>query len=188
MVQNLEFIIINCIFVYKYKIMKIKNIVNKQKIDTSKYVNIDTGQTLQDENPHISSLNTYNKDLVLLDSKEYVVIDSKALAYITNHFSSTEIGRITRMADMVKGCYNILHTKEDVPHTDETLMEAIEYTRNKFSDFMKKLCEKSIIYYVIGFDRGKKVKYILLNPRLARKTKTVHKECLAYFSDITTIE
>lgn len=161
-----------------------KQVFNKQKIDSSKYINKETGETLESEHPNITSLNTYHKDLVLLDYKEYVVIDSKALAYITKHFSSTEVGRITRMADMIEGCYNILHTKEHIPHNDESLMEEIEYTRNMYAEFMKKLYKKGIIYYVTGTKNKTPVKYILLNPHLAKKSKTIHKECLTYFDPL----
>ncbi len=161
-----------------------RQIHKKTKIDSTKYVNIETGETLHSENPHIISLNSINKDLVLISYDEYIVIDSQALYYISQHFSSTEIGRITKMADMVGGCFNILHNKEHKPHSDETLMHEIEYTRNKYNDFMKKLCRKGIVYYVTGYLDDKPVKYILLNPYLAKKSKTVHKDCLVYFNPL----
>lgn len=161
-----------------------QKLYKKTKLDPSKYVNTETGETLLSENPTITSLNSYNKDLVLLDYKEYVVIDSKALAYITKHFSSTEVGRITKMADMIEGCFNILHNKEHIPHTDDTLMEEIAYTRNMYAEFMKKLYKKGVIYYVTGTKNSKPVKYILLNPHLAKKSKTIHKDCLTYFDPL----
>jgi hypothetical protein len=162
-----------------------KQVFNKTKIDTSKYVNIETGETLQSENPNITSLNSFKSDLVMIDYKEYVVIDSQALNYIVQNFSSTEIGRITKMADMVDGCFNILHNKESIPHTDESLMEEVEYTRNKYAEFMKKLYKKGIVYYVTGYKHNKPVKYILLNPYLAKKSKTLHKDCLNYFNPLS---
>lgn len=166
----------------------IKQVYLKKKIDVSKYVNKETGEELIAEHPNATSLNSYQNDLVIIDSKEYVIIDSKALNYIKKHFSVTEVGRITAMSDMVKGCFNILHTKENIPHTDSSLMEEIEYTRNKYADFMKKLLLKGVIYYVIGYKNDKQVKYILLNPHLARKSKTIHKDCLSYFNDFKTLE
>ena len=165
-----------------------KKVISKLKINPSKYVNTETGETLHSENPNITSLNTYNKDLVIIDYKEYVIIDSKAITYITKHFSTTEVGRITKMADMVEGCFNILHNKNHNPHTDETLMLDIEYTRSKYSDFMKKLYKKGIIYYVTGYKNENPVKYILLNPYLARKTKAIHNDCLIYFDNFQTLE
>lgn len=161
-----------------------KQVFNKTKIDPSKYVNIETGETLQSENPNITSLNSFKSDLVMIDYKEYVVIDSHALNYIVQNFSSTEIGRITKMADMVEGCFNILHNDQKVPHTDESLMEEIEYTRNKYAEFMKKLYKKGVVYYVTGYKYNKPVKYILLNPYLAKKSKTLHKDCLTYFNPL----
>lgn len=165
-----------------------KRIVTKQKINPDDYVNKNTGETMQSENPNITSLNSYNNDLVIMDYKEFVIIDSKAIAYILKNFSEAESGRVLKMANMVRGCFNILHIDELTPHTDETLAKEIDYTRNMYHNFMKKLYMKGIIYYVIGTKYNKEVKYILLNPHLAKKKGNIHKECLTYFDDFRTLE
>ncbi len=161
-----------------------KRLFNKKDIDPSKYVNTDTGETLASEHPNITSLNSYHKDLVLINYDNYVMIASSALAFVVANFNTSEVGRITEMTDMVRGSFNILHIDEDNHHTEESLMITIDYSRNKFHDFMKKLLHKGIIYYVIGYKDKAPVKYILLNPYLARKSKTIHKDCLRYFQKL----
>jgi predicted transcriptional regulator len=165
-----------------------KQIITKQKINPSEFVSTVTGETLDSINPNITSLNSYNNDLVIMDYKEFVIIDSKALAYIMKNFSEAESGRVLKMANMVQGCFNILHVDKTTPHTDETLAKEIDYTRNMYYNFMKKLYMKGIIYYVTGTKYNKEVKYILLNPHLAKKKSTIHKECLTYFDDFRTLE
>lgn len=163
-----------------------KNFNTREKFIPNNYVNKSTGECLESEYPNISSINVINPELVVLDSLEYVVIDSKALDFIVTFFSDVEIGRILKMANMVKGQVNVLYNMETKkPHTSTSLMQAINYSKNKFDDFMKKLLRRSIIYYMIGVVDNEPVKHILLNPRLARKTKTYHKDCLIHFENIT---
>ena len=65
-------------------------------------------------------------------------------------------------------------------------MEELNYTRNKYADFMKRLYRKSVISYIYTVKDGKECKYIMLNPNLARKRKTVDKNCLSYFDELGT--
>lgn len=162
-----------------------KNPYFKQKIDVEKYVNVETGESIGSEF-EITSINTTRKEVVILSSQEYLVIDSKALNYIYREFNSTEVGRILQMADMVKGCYNLLYDKKNnAPHTKDTLNEEMDYTTSRFNLFMKKLHEKSIIYYLVGFKNRRKCKWIMLNPTLARKQKTFSRDCIDVFTDLT---
>jgi hypothetical protein len=156
----------------------------KKKIDTDAYVNKDTGEVLTSEFPGVKSVNTVDQDLVIMNSSEYVIIDSKAVKYIEQNFSAVDLGRILKMADMTYGPYNILYN-QTTPHDKDSLMEELEYSRNKFSDFMNRLIKKSVIYYIVGCKEEKPVKYIMLNPFLARKRKTIHTDCVASFENIT---
>ena len=159
----------------------------RKKIDGNQFVNKGTGETLASTHPGIRSVNTIDDDIVIMHSKEFVVIDSTAFQYISKHFSVTDIGRILKMADMTYGEYNILYNGS-VPHDNKTLMEALEYSRNKFATFMKRLERKSIIYYISGYFDDKPAKYIMLNPHLARKRKTINRECLDVFKDIKLLK
>ncbi len=115
-----------------------KRVYNKRKLDTSKYANIETGELLSSEIPNLTSTNEVNNDLVIIDSKEYIIIDSKAREYITKEFNKSDVGRIIQMTDMVNGIYNLLHNKNKIPHTKESLMPEVNLTRDKFHNFLKK--------------------------------------------------
>lgn len=159
----------------------------RKKVDGEQFVDKDTGETLESAHPGVRSVNTVDDDVVIMHSKEFVVIDSVAFQYIAQNFSVTDIGRILKMADMTYGEYNILYNG-DVPHSKDTLMEAMEYSRNKFASFMKRLERKSIVYYITGYFNDKPAKYIMLNPHLARKRKTINRECFEAFQDIKKIQ
>lgn len=162
-----------------------KKVYNKKTIDTSKYVNIETGELLSEEYSDVTSVNQ-KTDLVIINSSEYVIIDSKARAYVEREFNHAEAGRIFQMCDMVKSCYNLLFDKKNKNyHTKNTLSDELEYSRNIFADFLKKLFDKSIIYYIKGMKDGRECIWIMLNPTLARKSKTVHKDCLSVFTDLS---
>lgn len=163
--------------------MSTKNKQNRKKVDGTQYINKDTGELLSSEVPGVSSVGVIDQDLVIMHSDEYVVLDSKAVQYIQNNFSPVDLGRILKMADMTYGEFNILYN-DTVPHTSQSLMEELDYTRNKFANFMKRLHMKSVIYYLEGYKDGRKFKHIMLNPYLARKRKTMHKECVGVFQNI----
>jgi len=157
----------------------IKPIVTKRKL-IGDMVDLTTGEVL----PSGSTVNVIDEDLVIVHSDEYVVIDSRALNYILVNFSPVDYGRILKMANMTNGSYNILYVDRKVPHTDLSLMDELKYTRNKYSDFMKRLYKGGVIYYVSGVKDGVEFKHIMLNPHLARKRKTIAKDCLVYFDEL----
>lgn len=164
-----------------------KGKVSKEKLDTEKYVNKETGEMMSSEIPGNVTISKTDPDLIILDSEEYVIIDSQALSYIKENFSPTDMGRIMKMADMTQGEFNVLYNGQS-PHTTASLMENLDYTRNKFANFMNRLERKSVIYYIVGYTNGKKVKHIMLNPYLARKRKTIHKDCIKSFQNIRTLD
>jgi hypothetical protein len=158
-----------------------------KKIDGNQFVDKDTGETLESVAPGIRSVRQVDETMIIMDSDEYVILDSGALAYVQENFSPTDLGRIMKMTDMTYGEYNVLYNGK-TPHTSNTLMEELEYSRNKFANFMKRLHRKSIIYYLEGYVDDKKKKYIMLNPHLARKRKTFNKQCITVFEDIKKLK
>ncbi len=171
--------------------MKIYNIMIKQKytkltLDFDKYVNKDTGEVLTSEYD-VTSFNVVNNDVVIVSSNEYVIIDSKARAYIENNFSVSEQGYIWQMTDMVYGCFNLLCDRNKKPHTKLTLEKALDSSKSSMHRFLKKLYENSIIYYIDGYKNRKQCTWIMLNPTLARKQKTFSKECLKVFTDLSKL-
>lgn len=160
----------------------------KKSIDMSNYVNKETGEEFYSEHSNNISI-TEETNLVIINSTEYVIIDSKARKYVEENFSPSETGRIFNMCDMVKGEYNILFDKKlKQYHTKNTLMTELDYTRNIFANFMKKLYNKSIIYYIDGIKDKKKCIWIMLNPTLARKRKTINKQVVEVFTNLADIK
>jgi len=157
----------------------------KKKIDGDQFVDKDTGETLGSMG--VTSVNITDKKIVIMNSDEYVILDSKALEYVQEHFNSTDLGRIMKMTNMTRGQYNVLYNGEK-PHSKQTLMTELDYSRNKFSNFLKRLEMKSIIYYIVGYVDGKRARSIMMNPHLARKRKTIHTDCLNSFQDIKRLE
>src|ERR1035438_2365272 len=96
-------------------------IYTKRKIDTSNYVNTTTGETLYSEFPNTTSINIKDENLAIVNSEEYIIVDSKALRYIQMIFSPTDLAKIQRLSDMVKGTYNLLYDENGVAHIPKTL-------------------------------------------------------------------
>lgn len=157
----------------------IKPVVRKTKLKDGA-VDMATGEIIHSA----VTLNVVDKDLVIIHSNSYVIIDSIALQYILQNFNPADYGRILKMADMTNGAYNVLYDNRKTPHSDLSLMAELKYTRNKYADFMKRLYRKSVISYIYTVKDGKEIKYIMLNPNLARKRKTIDKNCLSYFGEL----
>src|ERR1019366_660976 len=91
-----------------------------------------------------------------------------------DNFNQADMSKILRFADKVNGTYNILYYKKGIAHSPITLRLSLKYDESEFSRFMKRLHTKSIINYIAGYKDGRKCKWIMLNPTLARKSKTFH--------------
>lgn len=134
--------------------------------------------------PLLSETQTW-RSLIL---RSIILIDSNAFRYIQKIFSAADLSKIHRLSDMVKGTYNLLHDKNGIPHIPKTLRSSLNYDESEFSRFLKRLHTKSIINYLFGYKNGRKYKWIMLNPTLARKSKTFHKDCLNAFDDLSKKE
>jgi hypothetical protein len=165
--------------------MKPTTIYTKRNIDTSNYVNTLTGETLFSEFPNTTSINIKDENLAIVNSEEYIIIDSNAFRYTQTIFSAADLAKIQRLSDMVKGTYNILYDQNGVAHIPKTLRNSLDYDESEFSRFMNRLHTKSIIHYLYGYKDGRKCKWIMLNPTLARKSKRFHKDCINVFDDLS---
>lgn len=151
-----------------------------------KYVNTETGESMASEFGSATSVNVRDDNKVIISSTDYVIIDSNALNYIRDKFSNSDMARILDMCNMPRGTHNLLYDKiEGEFHTKKTLSERLHCSKNIFNAFMNKLHRKSIIYYLVGYEGRNKVSHIMLNPTLARKSKTFDKECVSAFKDLS---
>lgn len=138
--------------------MKAIKIYTKRKIDVGNYVNTITGEVLFSEYPNTASINVKDANLIIVDYDEFITIDSKALRYILTLFNQPDISKILRMADMVKGVYNVLHDEKGSAHSPLSLRLSLSYDASEFSRFLKRLHTKSIIHYIAGYKDGRKCK------------------------------
>lgn len=160
-----------------------KRLTFKKKIDSELYVNINTGELLSSEY-NVNSINVKHPKLIVVNSDEYVIIDSNAMRYVLHNFNSVEVGKIVQMTDMVKGDFNLLYDYENECYYNvDELGFVLEYGRTKMFEFIKKLTDKSICI-VLKTDR-KKQKVISLNPTFARKRKSFDYNCIKHFIDLS---
>lgn len=165
--------------------MRPLNSYKKKKINADDYTNIHTGESLSSEHPNTTSVNIKDEDLQIVNTLEYMIVDSKAFRYIQSIFSKVDMAKIQSLSDMVYGVYNILHDKRGTAHSPQTLRLSLGIDPSEFSRFMKRLHTKSIIHYIDGYKDGRKCKWIMLNPFLSRKGKRFHKDCLCVFDDLS---
>lgn len=163
--------------------MSKKSTFNKHKIDGSKYVNSETGETLNSEVGTVTSVNIPSTDYVKFKSESFFIIDSKAITYLQKHLTKTEMYYIYSACKMAKGQFNILHDKDNNAHTKKTLQADFDLSRNPFNRLMKRLLDKGVIYYLVGYLNGKKINHIMLNPNLARSTNIIHSQCARVFQE-----
>ena len=163
---------------------KITNITTKQKI-SQEYINTETGETLISELPSLAYV-VKNTDLVVVDYKSFTVINRDVMSFLEEMLPFAEIGRINKLSQSIKSNWNILHNPSTkMPYELDELAKDIQYTRDKFHVFMQKMYKASIIYKLKGYWDGVEKTVIVLNPHLAKNTKTVNKELLTLFEDLS---
>lgn len=123
--------------------------------------------------------------LMIMHYDEYLMMDSKAFAYISNILSKKELSYILIMAHMLKTEMNALYTKQNCPHTIETLTNDLDLIYENTCRLLKKLVSKGILYKFSGFKYGQPLTAYLMNPFLVRKRKTIDKELNNLFEDFT---
>ena len=162
-----------------------QNVFKKKNLNPCDYVNKHTGELLSDETPNITSVMVKSPDILIIDTLEYLIIDSNALRYLQSILSKTDIEKIVRMADMVDTEYNILCDKMKKPHSTVSLRITLKIDEADFCRFMKRLYNSSVIYYIHGVKDNKRFKHVMLNPFFARKRKTFHKSCTQVFENLS---
>jgi hypothetical protein len=159
---------------------KITQINRKKKLP--EVVDLDTGELIK----NAYSLEDTNS--VEISYEEYVIMSSEAVQYIKKVLKAHEKAYLMEMFDMLKTPLNMLYTKNNRPHTNKSLQQDLNHTKTAFYALMNKLHKAGIIWYLTGYDEGKKVKRIIVNPHIARKRKVFDREILAFFNDIKTLQ
>jgi hypothetical protein len=177
----------NPVYLFYNRGFHMKNILRRKAIDSTKFVNVDTGELLADVvGGEVGSVNVQT-ELVEVKFLEFFVTDIHAMEYLSTIFSDVEMGRISTLCRMIgeKNDYNILYSRATKkPHTKETLMKEMDLHRNTFEPFIKKLVENSVLWILSGFINRKQVIRYVLNPTLARRKKIFPKGCTSLFEDL----
>lgn len=149
-----------------------KKVRKVSPIDLSRYVNADTGETLSSE----GALIVRNEDtgLVVISSEEYATIDAAAWHYISLLLNDSDLGRLSKMAQMTQTTWNILFAKNNIPHSSKTLrFELGMESESMFFSMIRRLKKIGVLYVLDGLIYGEVRKIYMLNPYLARKRKTI---------------
>lgn len=162
-----------------------ENVVVKHRIEPGKYVNMETGELMDDEFGDVSYVGVRDGRSVVRYGS-FVAIDSRALMRLSGMFSDVELGRIIKICDLVQTEWSVVckaGTRE--PHTKASLMAALGISRNTFEPFYKRMLALGVLYLLTGKKKGRKkiVDRIILNPTIGRKRKVFHSQCVAFFED-----
>lgn len=152
-------------------------------IDTSKYVNLDTGEILESEvSKHKVSITvTEEGDFVVITSDDFVILDSKTVKYLNTLLSKTEMSNLLLMAQDLKTSLNIIYNGP-IPHTHDSLQEFLGYSsKAMFLKLLKSLMNHGVIYQIKGRIMGEIRVIYMLNPFVARKRKTIDKQVFNIF-------
>lgn len=163
------------------RISKVKR-VNSRNLD--KYVNVETGETLLSELISERGNIKYTKesDLITIESKEFIVIDSIAMKYIKTLLTSKEYDRVMEMGNMLKTEFNVVFNY-NIPHNPNTLSDELKLSLDDLKRLVNKLVRKGILSYIVCAPSGFIQKIYMLNPTVIRKRKTFHKDMLTFFED-----
>ena len=157
-----------------------KQIKKSVNLDLSNYVNIETGEILLSELTDNKSIKIVeNTNLVILDSKDYFITDTKVMTDLLNNkiISLKDLGYIMIMSKTLKTEFNATYNY-NIPHTLETLSELIDLSYDNTSRLIKKLCNKNVMHkYITAYET-----LYCINPFLTRKRKSLSKDLLSIFS------
>lgn len=165
-----------------------KRVITRQSLDTSKYINTETGEALSSELPDLAYV-VKNTDLVVIDYKSFIVLNRDVMNFLEEVLPFAEIGRVHKLSSSIKSNWNILHNdKTQKPYEYQEIAEDIQYTRNKFHLFMQKMYKASIVYKLKGYWDGVEKTVFILNPHLVKNTKVVNRELLTLFEDLNKLD
>lgn len=156
------------------------------KIIPGEYVNVNTGETLASEvNDNISITIKEGTNQFVINSDNYVTFTKEAIEYLYRELSSTDIGKITTISNMLKTDCSIICQENNHPHTPETLSIKLDMNLNKWYEFVRKMVKKNILAYCTCAPSGYIQKIYMLNPYIARKRTTFNCELSTFFRDVT---
>lgn len=163
--------------------MGFENSYKKVKAKKTGYVNMETGELLDSEQPGITSHNVVDPNYCIVTSKEYAMIDKNTLRYLKSILPAKDIYYIYEMSLMTKGEFNQLHQEDDTLHDKKSLSEDFQLAKTRFNKLLRSLYDKSIIGYFKAVKNGKTITSIVLNPTIARSNRRFSQDLRDRFDD-----
>jgi predicted transcriptional regulator len=160
---------------------------NLTHLNPNTLVNSETGETVLSEMGPDSTLVVKGpSDHFTISSEEFIVIDSKAFTYVCGVLGRPDLEKVTRMSNMLKTDFNILHSNNNNPHNLTSLAKALEVSQSELKKIISRLVDKNVLAYVVCKPSKFLQKIYMLNPTLARKRKTFHEDLRMFFKDLST--
>ena len=126
------------------------------------------------------------KEFFEINENGFITFNQPVMKFLKEVLPAQEIGRIYNMSSLIQTNWNLLvNDSADLPFDDKSLSEEIALSRNKYHDFMQKMYKLSIVYKLKGYYNGSERTLIILNPFLAKNTKTIKKELLPFFENLS---
>lgn len=164
-----------------------KQAFKKIRVKSEEFSRNSTGETMNSEIPNITSVNVVDDNHIIIDSKEYIIMDKVALDYLELTLPEKDMVYVYKLINMCNGKQNFLVDKKDNPLTKEALRDELKLATTRFKALMKVLFERSVIgIFLVTRDR-KLYKYLTLNPTLARRTKVLDAQLKKIFPDLTAM-
>ncbi|MFA5037066.1 MAG: hypothetical protein WC479_07820 [Candidatus Izemoplasmatales bacterium] len=158
-----------------------KKVKRVDKIDPSKYINLNTGEELQSELNGASLLSTKDTNSYVIKSDDYTIIDSSAINFLKMYLNRSELGSIGIMSADLQTPLNLVFNN-NVPHTNETLQKVLGIASNStFTLLIKKLMRLGVLYQIKGNIMGSVRVIYMMNPFLARKRKQIDEKVVNIF-------
>ena len=168
---------------HTFVIMGKKKVVHRAGFDASKFVDSETGETLESVlgKGHLENVSV--TDLFTLSYEDYRIINDKRLDDVKGSVSRSDYVRFLDMSKMVKTIFNVLYNST-IPHDLESLSRALDLPKDEVTRLVNRLVKKGFMAYTVCAPSGFVQKLYMLNPSIIRKRKTFHKELLIFFKDL----
>lgn len=159
----------------------------KIRVNTEEFSRNSTGEIMNSEIPNITSVNIVDENHIIIDSKEYIILDKVALDYLELTLPEKDMVYVYKLINMCGGKHNFILDKKDNPLTKEDLRVQLKLATTRFKSLMKTLFDRSVIgIYIVSKER-KVYKYLTLNPTLARRNKILDAQLRKIFPDLTAL-
>ena len=163
--------------------MRIKEIKSRKKIDVAEYVSLTTGEQLLSKFHGSTVFVSEKTDLVSIDNDNYAVFDTDIMLHLSQYFNKSELGSIYLLSIDLKTELNLIYN-HSIPHTNESLMKKLDISSSStFTSLIKKLIKHKVICRFKGKVLNQKRFIYSMNPFLARKRKTLHKDVVEIFKE-----